>query len=196
VPGLSIAFAPSNPSIAYLGTSGGGLYRSQDGGATWSPWALSGKVVLSTAVKPDNPNVLYASTSDAGVVQYYNGSSWQSINFPGGGTVNVLIYSDPSTVWAGSTNGVYKRVGSGSWTAAGLSNYTLRDLTLDPHRAGRLWAGTSNGAFYSDDGGITWQNGPADLAGRIILKISFDPNSPDYVYFATDSFGAYRALDP
>lgn len=197
VAGLSIAFAPSNPSIAYLGTSGGGLYRSTDGGNTWGYWALSGKVVWSVGVNPTNPNILYAATSDAGVVYFYDGSRWQNTSLNSGITPNGIIFSsDGTTAFAGTTNGLYKRVGGGSWTLVGLSGYNLRDIAFDPHRAGRIWAGTSNGAFFSDDGGGTWQNGPADLVGRTVLRISFDPSDPDYVYFSTDSYGSYRAIDP
>ena len=33
----AIAINPNNPNIMYMGTAGGGLWRSNDGGTTWTP---------------------------------------------------------------------------------------------------------------------------------------------------------------
>ena len=84
----SIAVAPSNPHILYLGTGegnntgdsyyGSGVYRSLDGGLTWTllentyaPNAVSnplqGQVINKIIVDPDDVNRIYVATSDRGV---------------------------------------------------------------------------------------------------------------------------------
>src|SRR5437660_7381421 len=63
---LAIAVHPSNPDIAYVGTAQGGLYRTLDGGATWTALmdsALSLSVGAVT-IDPTNPSTLFVGTGE------------------------------------------------------------------------------------------------------------------------------------
>ena len=44
-----------------MGT-GGGVFKSVDGGMTWTQTALSGQTIFSLAIDPNDPNTLYAGT--------------------------------------------------------------------------------------------------------------------------------------
>ena len=61
-----IAIHPTNPSIAYVGTAQGGLYRTLDGGATWTP-LLDGALSLaigSIAIAPSDPTIVFVGTGE------------------------------------------------------------------------------------------------------------------------------------
>jgi photosystem II stability/assembly factor-like uncharacterized protein len=59
----TIEVAPADPSFLYAGTTNGGVFRSQDGGATWSRNLAGpdspGRIVTRIATAPDNPRQVY-----------------------------------------------------------------------------------------------------------------------------------------
>jgi hypothetical protein len=66
----ALAIDPSNPDIAYTGTSGG-VFQTINGGASWSPanYGLPpGFVAGSLAIDARNPGTVYAATVGGGVV--------------------------------------------------------------------------------------------------------------------------------
>ena len=65
---ISLAVHPTNPNIVYVGTAHGGLYRSLNGGANWTPifdGALS-LVIGAVAISPSNPSTIYVGTGETG----------------------------------------------------------------------------------------------------------------------------------
>jgi len=60
---------PSNPSTLCVGTFGGGVFRSTDGGASWTDVnaGLGTPGVLSLAIDPSMPTTLYRGTKGIGV---------------------------------------------------------------------------------------------------------------------------------
>ena len=58
----AIGFQPGNPQVAYAAGSGGVLYKSTDGGATWAASATIGPAVSSFAVTPSLPSLVAAGT--------------------------------------------------------------------------------------------------------------------------------------
>src|ERR1700723_403147 len=63
---LAVAGAPSQPDVFYLGSAGGGVWKTLDDGLTWKP-IFDGEPVASIgaiAVAPSNPNVLYVGTGE------------------------------------------------------------------------------------------------------------------------------------
>src|SRR3954452_5603041 len=64
----SIAVHPANPSIIYLGTGGGGLWRTVDGGAQWQPLfdrqiSLNIGEANAIAIDPVDPDTVYVGIS-------------------------------------------------------------------------------------------------------------------------------------
>ena len=65
---VAIAVHPTDPNIAYVGTAQGGMYRTTDGGTTWTPMidnALS-LAVGAVAIAPSQPDTVYVGTGEAG----------------------------------------------------------------------------------------------------------------------------------
>jgi len=74
----SIAIDPRTPDTLYVGT-GSGVFRSADGGVSWTALSLAG-VVYALAIDPLTPATLYAGT-DSGLFKSINaGSSWNSMS--------------------------------------------------------------------------------------------------------------------
>ena len=134
-----IAFDPKNANVMYLCAADGGVWKSTDGGGTWSP-KLDSHLTLSTgdiAIDPNNPNTLYLSTGDP---FGYGVPFW-------GGTysVGVVKSTDGGATW--SETGF-------RWTVA--QNRTIRRLVMHPTNSRVLMAATSAGLFRTVDGGANW----------------------------------------
>ena len=63
----AIAVHPSNPDIVYLGTAQGGLYRSLNGGTTWTPLMDSALTLAigAIAISPSDPTTIYVGTGES-----------------------------------------------------------------------------------------------------------------------------------
>ena len=192
----SLVFAPSNADIAYLGSSGAGVYRSGDGGATWGAAGLSGQTIWNLAVDPTNPNLVYAATNTAGTVKVSlnGGANWTDTALPAGTIPYALVIdpAEPNKVYAGTSSGIYTRAGSGAWALSGLNGRVVTALTHHASQPGILFAGTTAGVFISADNGQNWFNGPSALETLGIEAITIDPNDGFTVYYATSSSGVYR----
>jgi hypothetical protein len=191
---MAMAYALSAPNIAYLGTGGSGVYKSTNGGLSWQPAGLTGEYIWSVAVDPADPDLVYAATSTPGSlkVSLDGGATWTDAN------LQVTFYSlatspaSPGRLVAGTDSGLF-RYQAGSWTQMGLSDQVVNAIAIDPHNSSVIYAGTTNGAYYTIDGGTTWFTGPLELNGIIIQSISLDPSQPHLVYFGTKTHGIFLA---
>jgi hypothetical protein len=65
----AIAVHPTNPNIVYAGTAQGGLYRTLNGGATWTP-LMDGALTIAigaVAISPSDPSTIFVGTGEAGL---------------------------------------------------------------------------------------------------------------------------------
>ncbi len=159
----AVAGIPGNAAVYYMGTPGGGLWKTVDGGTVWKPIfdqvnvASIGAVVVS----PSNPNVVYVGTGDVSNV---------------GGAVN-------------EGNGVYRSDDAGlTWIHIGLDQTEhIGGLWIDPHNPNVVLAAalgktftpsSERGVFKTTDGGKTWRKVlyKDDVTGAI--DIDFAPDNP------------------
>lgn len=194
---LTMVYAPSDPQIAYMGTSGSGAYRSTNGGQTWLPAELGGQTVLSLAVDLTNPELVYAATASAGslMLSIDGGKSWNNLYLPVNFYSVATSTQDSGVVFAGTSSGVYSYQ-SGSWLPLGLSDQTVTAIALDPIKPGVIIAGTTLGAYYTIDNGVTWNIINQQLSGQTIQSITFDRIIPNVIYFTTTNHGIYLAAIP
>lgn len=191
-PLLSMSFAPSNPSIVYLGTAGAGVYKSNNGAASWSPAGLAGQSVWSLAVDPTNPNLVYAAVDVPGgiKVSHDGGTIWEDFRIEG---LNVYALafstSSPATLYAGTNWGLYQWIDGSGWINRGLSGQNVTAIAAHPTIPNVIYTGTDNGAYTYYEYSHAWTTGPSVLLDHTIQAINFDLNSVLRGYFSTSTQG-------
>jgi photosystem II stability/assembly factor-like uncharacterized protein len=176
----------------YIGSIGGGVLKSTDGGATFR--ALNseflGSIVLSMVMDPNNPNVVYAGgskTSDGG-------ETWVAQD--GGGGLAMAMDPTNSNVIYSSFFGVTKTVDGGeTWESVseGLGGAQIFSLAINPFHSNVLFAGSvGDGAFKSINGGATWTSIDIDST---VFGLLVDPDDGNIVYAGSNGNGVYKSTD-
>ncbi len=194
-----VAIDPGNPNVVWVGTGenvggrhvgfGDGVYKSEDGGATWKNMGLSKSLHISKIdIHPANANVIRVAVQ---------GPLWYA-----GGERGFYLSKDGGKSWK-------KTLGDKAYTG-------VTDLAVDPRNPDWIYAATwqhhrtvaalmdggpKTGIYLSTDGGENWKeltNGlPEGNMGKIGLAIS--PQNPDVVYAAIElnrrTGGVYRSSD-
>lgn len=150
-PIAALAQAPSAPRTLYAASLNGRVFRSLDGGATWSRRAgtTGDELIADVFVDPGDPQTVYALTNFPNLFRSRDGGlSWSEI---GPGLQSVFAFAldqdRPRVLWAATQDGLYRsadRGGSGG------------NIALDPRQPSILFAASPvEGVFRLDleDGG-------------------------------------------
>ncbi len=170
--GIVISSNYGTDQTLFVGTYGGGVFKSTDGGLTWTAvnTGLSNLNVFSLAISPNysSDQTLFVGTLGGGVFKSTDrGITWTAVNTGLGNLVVNSIgispnYVSDQTLFAGTSGGgVFKTTSGGmSWITliTGMSNLQVHAIALSPNYAidKTLFAGTSSRVFKSTDGGTTW----------------------------------------
>jgi photosystem II stability/assembly factor-like uncharacterized protein len=211
----SLANDPSNPNIIYAGSKSG-VFKSADGGATWSNIGLSNTHAL--AIDFVNPNNLYAGTSSSGLVvapgdrllfkSTDGGATWSNSNSPLDFDFSLLVMdpTSPKVLYAGSAGRYFAEGGiilhkstdgGASWKdsrAGTIASYGWAINPADPqilYAPGDVYAGfppniTDGGLFKSTDGGTNWS--ASGLTKTFVRVVAIDPFSPNTLYAGTTDY--------
>jgi hypothetical protein len=194
--GMVTAIAPNpfDPNVIYIGTAGGGVWRTRDGGANWTPLfdrqlALGIGEPAGIAIDPNNTDIIYVGTSQRVML----------------GTGNTGIFGGPD-----SSQGLYKSTDGGdSWiqlgsgfpagntgNVIGFIGQEINVIIVDPANSNHLFLASSRGVFYSTDAGQNWTagtNGSGDARSLVM-----DPSSPvgsRILYTGITNKGAFQSTD-
>ncbi|MBK6407938.1 MAG: hypothetical protein IPF66_24785, partial [Holophagales bacterium] len=169
---VSIALDPEDPATFYLGHATGGLWKTANAGATFSPLMKEEKVfsIGAVAVAPSDPRVIWAGTGEA---------------------------TDRNS--AGFGNGVYRSTDAGAtWSHVGLaSSRAIGRIRVHPANpdvafvavSGDLWTkGGERGLFRTTDGGKSWTRllsaAAPDDADTGCADVVLSPADPNVVFAA------------
>src|SRR5215467_631581 len=160
----TVTGVPSQPKTFYMGVASGGLFRTTDGGVSWTPIS-DGKIPVgsmgSIAVADSDPNVIYVGTGSDGVRSNVStgrgvykttdgGEHWQFIGLYDAGQIGaVRIHpTNPNIVWVAAIGNAFK-------------------------------PNDERGVFKTTDGGKTWKKVlyVADSIGAADLELN--PSNPD-----------------
>ena len=197
----AIALAPSSSNVVYVGMGeacirgnasiGDGVYKSTDGGGTWTHLGLEAtSQIARVRVHPTNPDLVYVAalgtpwgpSPDRGVYRSRDGGrTWQKVLFRDDDTGAIDLVLDPA-----NPDVIYASL-----------------LQLRRYPWGFTSAGPGTGLFKSTDGGDHWTELtdnpglPDGLKGRIGITVS--PARPDRVWAIIDAElgkkGVFRSDD-
>jgi streptogramin lyase/photosystem II stability/assembly factor-like uncharacterized protein len=210
---LAISPADSTDQTIFAGTASGGVYKSTDGGASWTAVnsGLSNLDVQTLAISPaySTDQTIFAGTAYYGGVYKSTdgGASWTAVN---SGLSNLDVqtlaispaYSTDQTIFAGTNSaGVFVSTNGGAtWTAvnSGLPPFLcVSALAISPAYSSdqTIFAGNlaSNGIFKSTDGGTSWTtvNPYEDLS----LAISPAYSTDQTIFVGTVGSGILKSTD-
>lgn len=198
----SVALAPSNPNIVWVGTGetflirpahamGDGIYKSEDGGKTWQNMGLEktgriGRIVIH----PSNPDIVYAAAlghtygpqQERGVYRTTDGGkTWEQVLFVDEGTGAADIAIDPKNP---------DNLFAGMWSIH-INTWGLNS------------GGPGGGVYRSTDGGDTWEpmtgkglpGGVDRPVGKTAVALCYDQPNVVYALFEIESPALYRSDD-
>ncbi len=202
----AMAVHPANENIIYVGSPGGGLWKSVNAGANWLPLTDNNSTwmsIFAITIDPVNQNIVYAGTSGSnGLIKSTNaGAAWSLTGAGPSGTIRkILIHpSNSNIVFAAATNGIWRSVNAGtSWVQ--VHSGGKEDIEFKPGDVNTMYASGSD-VYRSVDNGVSWlQVGVAEgitNTGRTLVAVS--AANPNYVYAVQASgsiFGRmYKSTD-
>ena len=164
---LAVAGHADQPLTYYFGATGGGVWKSEDGGNNW-------KSVSDSTFKSSSVGAITVALSDPNVVYVGMGEADMRSNISFG-------------------DGMYKSVNGGkNWQKIGLDKVdAIANIEVHPSNSDIVFAAAmgnpfhpnaERGVYRSKDGGKTWQNvlSKNDSTGAMCVRL--DPNNPRIVY--------------
>ncbi|HEY9420707.1 MAG TPA: hypothetical protein VIW92_04775, partial [Thermoanaerobaculia bacterium] len=200
---------PTTPGSLW-GSHAGLIYRSADGGATWSQVGQLGESGFISGFVPDpkDPDVLYASSWETLWRSEDRGATWTDLgDYLGRGFEWIEIApSRPATIYARTTNPLNEHPGclrsddsGATWTSISFpdAGELCTAIVVDPQNHLRIWALSPDTQrfFASTDGGETWEEEihddlPEELALFLLRR---DPRTG--VFYMLGPNGVFRSAD-
>jgi photosystem II stability/assembly factor-like uncharacterized protein len=179
----ALAIHPTDGDTVYLGAAQGGVWKTTNGGASWTPLTDNQPALAigALAIDPANPDVVYAGTGEPtlGLDNYYGAGILKTTN--GGQTWSLL----------------------GGNVFGGIA---VSEIVIDPQNSNLVYAASAvsgvagpasppRGIFRSQNGGQSWEavltcpdcNGATDLV--------INPATPSTLYAAFYGYGVFRSVD-
>jgi photosystem II stability/assembly factor-like uncharacterized protein len=162
----AVAGTPQDDKLYYVGTAGGGVWKSDNGAATWTP-VFDGQTVSAigaVAIDPTNENVVWVGTGESN-------------------PRNDVSYGD----------GLYKTTDGGkTWARVGLEQTRhISRIAIDPKNPNHVVVGalgdvfgdsSDRGVYVTFDGGKTWTKSLYVGASSGASDIAMNPVNPNIVY--------------
>jgi photosystem II stability/assembly factor-like uncharacterized protein len=205
---LSIAFDPIDSLTLYVATGeyGVGVYKSVDGGTTWSSSAPAGYlIVYAVAVDPERPQVVYAGTyrvsgsRATGVFKSVDGG--QTWNHAGLNVNRIdaiaVANTQPPTLFAKADGTIFRSSDGDTWTRLDLRDRPgvwACDIAVDPVAASTVYLGTENAVLRSGDGGDSWTAFTAGLTAASPCALAIYGAVPSTSYVGTER-GVFKSTD-
>jgi photosystem II stability/assembly factor-like uncharacterized protein len=178
-----VTFHPTDPNTLWVGSPGGGIWKTTNLGVNWTPLSDYNGVlgVSSIVVNPIHTDSIYIATGDGD-----KGSLWGMTGGPQGDnkSIGILLSTDGGLTW--------KPTGM-SWAIAEAK--LISKLIMDPLNSRHLLFASSDGVYITDDAGATW----VKKQSGYFMDIAFCPGNSKVVYATTSSYSGsgklYKSAD-
>lgn len=194
----AIACSPTDPNRFFVTGADGGVWRTTDGGTSWTPLTdfMPTTALGALAIDPTNENVIYAGTGEANYANHSRyglglfkstdgGATWVQLaesTFAGRCFSKIVINPQNSQILYAAL----ARAG-GFPALAAAKGHPLRNGPV--------------GVFRSDDGGATWTQLLSGLPNQAATDIAINPVDPNILYaaighiFGSTDNGIYKTTD-
>ena len=182
--GYDVRMHPENPDIMFVTDAFAGVFKSVDGGRTWTPsnqginvrGGMSGDAIpiFCLTIDPNNPQIIWTGTQDIrGIFKSEDGGDTWKMKVNGIRESNGITFRGIS-VQPGNSQVVYAAAELSSWAWAGKEVM------------GREFDRTQGVVYKSTDGGENWKVvWRGDNLARYVL---IDPRNTDVIYISTGIF--------
>ena len=241
---IAVSGVRGQPKVGYFGATGGGLWKTTDGGTTWAPITdnqITSASVGAVAVSETNPDIIFIGTGEScirgnimpgdGVYKSTDGGkTWTHVGFENSDAISkIRIHpGNPDIVFVADfgkygvpsdERGVYKSTDGGKTWRKVLDRGPKTgavDISIDAHNPDVMYAamweayrneytmssgGPGSGLFKSTDGGETWTEIthapglPSGVVGRIGVAVSPADGNRVYALIENDNGGLFKSDD-
>lgn len=215
----TIEFHPTNPNIFWVGAACGGLWKTTDGGNSWTTATdfLSAIGISDIAVNPQNPDKIYIATGDGygfeSGVDFWGGTYSAGILFTTDGgnswsqtgltyTQNqgmiiqrlVINASNPQLLLAASRTGIWRTTDAGvTWTKVKTGHFY--DIEFNTANDSVVYAVNGYNVFKSADVGATWTQITTGLCGGGRISIAVTAANSNVIYALCEAGNFYKSSD-
>jgi photosystem II stability/assembly factor-like uncharacterized protein len=220
LPVTSLLIDQQDSNTVWAGTGeNDGLFKSSDGGATWS-WARFDDDIETLAADPNGAGVFFASlhglgpyrSRDAGISWWPVGTDMVRHNNSGRPYYPTVYHfaispADPQIVYASTSDELFKSSNGGDdWQSLGgfpstlMSTASLRGVVADPYDSDAAYVATwFDGVFRTRDGGASWEqigegleceSSVSDTTFRMAAAFAISPVS-SRLFLGTQSEGMF-----
>ncbi|MFT5736114.1 MAG: photosystem II stability/assembly factor-like uncharacterized protein [Maribacter sp.] len=170
----TVSGVPNDIFTYYMGATGGGVWKTTDGGTTWKN--ISDGFFNTTGIgditpASSNPNIIYVGTGESPV----------------------------RGVKTSHGDGLYKSTDAGkTWTHMGLKETRhISDVYVHPNNPDKVYVAAQGnpwgpneerGVYLSEDGGVTWEKILYVNQDSGIVDMTVDPNNPDFMMVSSWEF--------
>ena len=215
-----VAFDPTNANIFYVATSGGGVWKTINGGASYIPRTdgLPTGGVSSIVVDQNNPNVIYIFVGGGLGSNYYPGVIYKStdasvtwrqtgyFNMPAAKGYELKMHpTNSSILFLASTIGLYKTIDAGlSWNIVlvGTENNAIYDVEFKPGTPSTIYATGQHKVYISESNGdtATWVGStmpgvPSPINGYSSSRLAVSAAAPNDLFIALGVYSPKASSD-
>ena len=217
----AIAFHPSDADIMYIGSANGGVWKTINGGDTWSNITPNIPLLSIADIKlsPSNANVIYILTGDGdprpgesnihtqtevssiGILRSPDaGATWYPTGFTydhPSAIIPTKLLIHPSNVniqYVVSENGIHRTTDNWENNTNDFSSSVIYDIEFKPDNANIMYASGDNEILKSTNGGDDWStvtDVDFSFGSASRIELAIAPSNAAYVYALVANWGGY-----